>query len=176
MNSHESRHGEQKGFTLIEALVVMIVGIVILAAAAAGIGKLFRSSEITEEVSNITQMQSQLTSLSRSDRNTYIQAEDAIRFKVIPANMTVKNNRIFNAWGGPVLVSAWQGLPHVDYLDVPADACSQLVLKLRDTGWRYVYINQQRVTTTSTLKDIGGYCQAGGDRNFLAFQMEDVQS
>jgi Tfp pilus assembly protein PilV len=178
MSRNEPPHKGQKGFTLIEALVVMIVGIVILAAAAAAIGKLFRSSEVAEEASNITQLRAQLVSLSRSDPDAYLENAQAIQFKAFPANMTVKGSQVFNVWGGPVHASALHGKADIVYFNVPADACQQLILKLWKAGWEAIDVNGDKMAThpalgTPTLKDVGDRCKAGGDKNSVGFRMEE---
>ena len=168
------RHGNgQNGFTLIEALVVMIVGIVILAAAAAGIGKLYRASEIAEEASNITQMRAQLNELvkyggSRDITTTAL----AIQFKIIPSNMTYQGGLVSNVWGGIVTITASQKKARnvsIGYSGVPAEACQQLVLKLANTGWAYININDETIPSVPALKDIGARCAAKGDNNKLTF-------
>ncbi|WP_175885443.1 type 4 pilus major pilin [Burkholderia sp. BCC0044] len=166
-----SRGKAQKGFTLIETLVVMIVGIVILAAAAAGIGKLFRASEITEEAANLVQLRTQLDSLNSYGGYKGITNAVAIKFKAIPTNMSVKDNKISNIWGGDVVLGSAQSgrNVYIDYHKVPADACQQLVLKLANAGWAHININNQTISATPTLKDIGKRCEDGGDNNMVTF-------
>jgi type II secretory pathway pseudopilin PulG len=181
MNIHNSmsRHGGQKGFTLIEALVVMIVGIVILAAAAAGIGKLFRSSEISTEAENITQMSANLRNL-KSGANGYLRLSNAIavQYKAVPATMTVSTvtqgdettATIKNTWNGEVQISP-KGSSNqsysITYEKVPPEACQQLALKLRNGGWASLTAGSTQITPASTLAEIGKACSS--DENILTF-------
>ena len=163
MSNNEPRRAGQKGFTLIEALVVMIVGIVILAAAAAGIGKLFRTSEIANEAENITQISANLRNL-RNGGGDYrdISNEVAIQFKAIPATMaTDKNNQIYNTWNDLVIVSPNPGSRGfiIWYFGVPPEACQQLTLKLRNIGSDGVGVGDGLVTQASSLSSIAELCE-----------------
>ncbi|MCC8372892.1 MULTISPECIES: type 4 pilus major pilin [Photorhabdus] len=165
----------QLGFTLIEALVVMIVGIVILAAAAAGIGKLFRASEISTESSNITQMAANLKSIKNGAKGyDSLDNKIAIHYKVVPANMTQdgKSGIIFNSWNGKVIISPGDTTAQtfkIEYQNVPDEACQQLSLKLRVAGWSKMTVGggggkgQQSATEIkpdSTLAQIEAACNA----------------
>ncbi|WP_175885593.1 type 4 pilus major pilin [Burkholderia sp. BCC0044] len=163
----------QQGFTLIEALVVMIVGIVILAASAAGIGKLLRNSEISTEASNITLMRDNLKDLRNGkDYFTGIKNSLAIRYKAIPANMSWSGEKIVNAWGGDVNIGSTDGgkVFFIDYYNVPTEACQMLVLKLGTLGWKRIQINDAKIQENFTLADLGKFCKDdSGDRNKMAF-------
>ena len=173
-NKSTSRFGGQKGFTLIEALVVMIVGIVILAAAAAGIGKLFRSSEISTEAENITQMSATLKNL-KNGANGYagLSNQLAVQYKAVPATMTSssddKGTKLFNTWNGEVKIEPALGAQafQISYADVPAEACQQLSLKLRNAGWSSMTAGGTAITPATSLTEIGTAC--GSDKNALVF-------
>ncbi|WP_175885513.1 type 4 pilus major pilin [Burkholderia sp. BCC0044] len=181
MHSNKSvpRHGGQQGFTLVEALVVMIVGIVILAAAAAGIGKLFRSSEIATEAENITQMSANLRNL-KNGANGYAGLKNsiAVQYKAVPATMTVSTttqgdettSTIKNTWNGEVEIKAHGDSNQtysIKYGDVPPEACQQLVLKLRNAGWSSLTAGSAEITSATSLSAIGDACKA--DKNILTF-------
>ncbi|NHB60902.1 type 4 pilus major pilin [Photorhabdus sp. RW14-46] len=168
----------QLGFTLIEALVVMIVGIVILAAAAAGIGKLFRASEISTESSNITQMAANLKSIKNGAKGyDSLDNKIAINYKVVPTNMTQdgKSGIIFNSWNGKVTISPGDTTAQtfkIEYQNVPDEACQQLSLKLRVAGWSKMTVGggggkgQQSATeikSDSTLAQIEAACNANDE-------------
>ncbi|WP_208456192.1 type 4 pilus major pilin [Burkholderia sp. BCC0044] len=175
INKSVSRVDGQKGFTLIEALVVMIVGIVILAAAAAGIGKLFRSSEIATEAENITQMSATLKNL-KNGANGYTGLSNAlaVQYKAVPATMTTSTGdkgatNLFNTWNGAVNITAANSNQayQIEYQGVPAEACQQLALKLRNAGWASVKAGTTDITSTTSLTDIGTACT--GDSTTLTF-------
>ncbi|WP_175885516.1 type 4 pilus major pilin [Burkholderia sp. BCC0044] len=169
-NKSVPRLDNQRGFTLIETLVVMIVGIVMLAAAAAGIGKLFRASEITEEASNIMHMRAQLDELNKQNHFKGITNDLAIKFNIVPANMAVQGSNISNVWGGMVRFGAPTNGKRVsiDYFGVPADACQQLVLKIGNAGWDHVNINDNLLSWPLTLMNVGAECK-DGNGNKLTF-------
>ncbi|MBB5390527.1 MULTISPECIES: type 4 pilus major pilin [unclassified Herbaspirillum] len=166
----------QRGFTLIEALVVMIVGIVILAAAAAGIGKLFRSSEISTEAQNITQIAASVRGL-KSGVGGYKGLDNtlAIQYKAIPANMAQDADAgiILNVWTGKVAIKSLQDDQafSITYPKVPEEACQQLLLKLRSGGWASVTSGEgggKAITPSSSLSDIQAACTSP-DSNTLTF-------
>ena len=167
------RRNKQGGFTLIEALVVLIVGVTILAASAAGIGSLFRHSEIATEASNLLLMQDRLRDLSNGkEYYTGINNKLAIRYKAIPDNMTLNGNQILNSWNGDVNIGATDQGKHyfIDYYKVPAEACQKLVLKLRHSGWERIEINSVAIPANLSLADLGKRCDAGGSNgNKMAF-------
>jgi len=162
-----SRHGGERGFTLIESLVVTIVGIIILAASAAGVGKLTRDSNIATEMSNIAQIGANLRNIKgASDGYKNLNNELAKKFKVIPANMVGKDGAIVNAWGGEVIFGSRDGRYKMDYLGVPAGACEQFVLKLRKAGWLWFDVDEvsNMDTKTLSLAEIAHMCNKKNDR------------
>ena len=168
-NKSKSRVDGQKGFTLIEALVVMIVGIVILAAAAAGIGKLFRSSEISTEAENITQMSATLKNL-KNGANGYdgLSNKLAVDYKAVPATMTSSvdgdSTKLFNTWNGPVDISPTSGNQafQISYGLVPSEACQQLALKLRNAGWSSLTADGTEIKSDTGLAAIATACSKEG--------------
>jgi len=163
----------QGGFTLIEALCVLIVGVTVLAASAAGIGSLFRTSEIATEASNILLMRDGLKNLSNGKEYfAGINNALAIQYKAVPPNMAKNGNKIFNAWNGDVNIGATDSnkVFFIDYYKVPAEACQKLVLKLRSSEWKRIEVNSVAVPDGVTLADLGKRCAGGGTNgNKLAF-------
>jgi type II secretory pathway pseudopilin PulG len=162
------RPDKEAGFTLIEALVVMIVGIVILAAAAAGIGKLFRTSEISNEAENITQIVANVRNL-KNGANGYADISNAlaVQYKAVPATMTTSTGdggtKIFNSWNGDVTIAPAKGNRQafsITYGGVPPEACQQLLIKLRSVGWVSMKAGSTRLWSTSSLSAISGACKA----------------
>ncbi|NID04703.1 type IV prepilin [Luteibacter jiangsuensis] len=140
----------------------MIVGIVILAAAAAGIGKLFRTSEISTEAANITQMAANLRSLKNGANGyTGLDTKLAVQYKAVPANMSQTSAGVVkNSWNGDVTIG--ETTTHqeytIEYANVPDDACMQLVQKLANAGWSKVEAGGKTLTPTSSLSDIQAGC------------------
>jgi prepilin-type N-terminal cleavage/methylation domain-containing protein len=165
------RSKRQAGFTLIEALVVMMVGVVVLAGAAAGIGKLFRSSEISAEASNITQMAASLRSMKNGSAGyTGLTNAVAVSYRAIPANMAqAADGTITNSWGGGVTITAGSSNQSfsIAYANVPAEACQQLALRLRAAGWTSMSIGTAAINGASTLAEIQAACVS--ETNTLTF-------
>jgi type II secretory pathway pseudopilin PulG len=159
------RRDRRLGFTLIEALVVMIVGTTLLAVSAAGIGKVFRNSEIAAEASNILLMQDRVRDL-RNGKENYKGLSNALAISnnVVPPNMARKGNKIFNAWNGEVVFSAVDGGTHylIDYYKVPIEACQRLVMRMGQSGWERIQINSADIPAGISLADLGKRCDAGG--------------
>ncbi|VVE75197.1 Major structural subunit of bundle-forming pilus [Pandoraea anapnoica] len=163
----------QSGFTLIEALVVMIVGVVILAAAAAGIGKLFSTSDISTEANNITQMQANTKSVKNGGQgykglnNTIAQ-----QYNIVPVNMAQDTtaHTISNAWNGAVVFGTASGdqAYTIVYNQVPTEACTQLAQKLSTAGWGSIDVGGKKITSASSLADIGTACSASNS-NTMTF-------
>lgn len=167
------RPGGENGFTLIEALVAMIVGIVVLAGAAAGIGKLFRSSEISTEASNIVQIATNLKNVAGSGGAFgELTNELATKYKVFPENMAHGPKGALNSWNGEVNVGiAPDKQIFIDYNGVPAEGCQQLVMKLWPAGsWLRIQINDAAgIPKNISLTEIADSCNNKDDKNKITF-------
>ena len=165
--------GRQRGFTLVEALVVMIVGIVILAAAAAGMGKLFRTSEVSTEISNITQITANLRNIRTSHGFKGIDNKLLVKLKAIPADMSqTADGVITNSWGGDVKITPrYDSGFMIEYNKVPAEACMQLALKLRGSGGGWSWFNfgstSKRADVALSTKEISDLCKNSGGHIWL---------
>lgn len=132
-----SRH-HQRGVTLIEGIVFLIIGIVVLAAAAAGISKIFGTNEISEETSNIANLITN-TKVLRSAGSYGTTGDDLIPQLVatngIPKGMTVNGGALSNNWGGAVSVDSTGGGFTITYASpMPQEACIQLAEKISRGG------------------------------------------
>ena len=164
MHINQPRYARPKGFTLIETLVVMIVGIVILSTAAAGIGRLFRHSEISTEANNIMQMTANLRNLRNGTKGyKHLTNWVAVKYKAVPATMSqdTENGHVSNTWNGDVFI---QSVAPDDqafsilYTKVPSEACQQLTLKLRGAGWSRMLAGEALITSGTSLSEIGKAC------------------
>jgi hypothetical protein len=164
-SSFLGRPARQTGFTLIEALVVMIVGIIVLAGAAAGIGKLFTQSGITTEAENITQSFAAVRALRNSAGYADLDNMSVILLHALPASMThtactststggnvgattAPECSITNSWGGSVAfapANSGQAFA-IEYTKVPEEACQQLAQKLPTMGWANIYVTASGTT------------------------------
>ena len=172
------KKSDEDGFTLIEAMVVMIVGVMVLAGAAAGINKLFVANNVSTEAQNIQSIAANMKTVASSEGG-YDQIADnaaAIKFKVVPTNMKVSgNDDIRNVWGGSVEIKGEADSYTLKYPSVPSEECIQVASKLRNASWDSVKLTPDAaskgtagdVTPASTLTDIQGYCGDGGKVEFL---------
>lgn len=156
---------DETGFTLIEALVVMVVGVAVLAGAAAGIGRLFAASNITTEAQNITLIAANVKGMKDGPNGyTALNNGTALQFKAIPENMTVTGSgdsaKISNLWNGEVTLkpTADKKSFDINYADVPEDACKQLALKLKGGGWEKLAAGGKPIAPSATLVDINTAC------------------
>lgn len=162
---------DQSGFTLIEALVVMVVGVAVLAGAAAGIGRLFAASNVSTEAQNITLIATNIQSMKDGPQGyKALSMATAKAFNVIPGNMTVsgddKSPVVTNVWNGTVTFAPVAGDKSFDitYEGVPAEACNQLALKLKGGGWEAMQAGSASIKAESTLADIDKACKAAGGK------------
>ncbi|WP_080939881.1 type 4 pilus major pilin [Chromobacterium violaceum] len=179
----KERLRKQSGFTLIEALVVMIVGVVVLATAAAGMTKLFRASEISTEAQDITSMAASLKSL-KSGTQGYVGLDTkmGVQMKIPPQNMLQDASTVKNVWGGAVEFGVANDTSGnvgqaftIAYKAVPAEACGQLAQKLRGAGFQSISVGDGdktvKLTPVSTLAEVSDACK--GDTNTMTFTSDN---
>lgn len=129
----------QAGFTAIELIVVLIVGLSIIGLAASRMDMLFAGSGVSEEMGNVSTLLAstkQLKTRSGYTSGTLLgQLQD---IGGIPKNMQISGSgsstSVTNTWGGSVAVSGNGAGFSIEYGDVPKDACIQLATKANKGG------------------------------------------
>ncbi|EKN6179073.1 prepilin-type N-terminal cleavage/methylation domain-containing protein, partial [Yersinia enterocolitica] len=173
-NSMLNKNEKQSGFTLIEAMVVMIVGVMVLAGAAAGINKLFVANNVSTEAQNIQSIAANMKVVASSEGGFQDIAgnKEAISFKVFPTNMKINDatDSVRNVWGGEVKVVGDTDKYTLTYPSVPTEECIQVASKLRNASWNSLAIGDgagadQMVKPTSTLTEIQTACNPAGKDN-----------
>lgn len=136
MNRINRRH-KQQGLTLIEALVWIILSILVIAGAAAGIAKAFGSNETRTEADHITNIIVSTKTLRSSGGYGTSGANlvpSLIATNSIPKTMPVIGGVPKNAWDGSVTVVSTGAGFTVTYPTVPQDACIELATKISRGG------------------------------------------
>ncbi|EBW5295221.1 type IV prepilin [Salmonella enterica subsp. enterica serovar Newport] len=171
----EEKKSNEDGFTLIEAMVVMIVGVMVLAGAAAGINKLFVANNVSTEAQNIQSIAANMKTVASSEGgyDSIASNKEAIDLHVFPTNMKINGTDVRNVWGGSVTVAGTADSYTLTYPSVPAEECIQIASKLRNASWDSVATAPDTasgsdatantgITPTTTLADIQTACGTKG--------------
>ncbi|SUG27744.1 type IV pepilin [Salmonella enterica subsp. salamae] len=171
----EEKRSNEDGFTLIEAMVVMIVGVMVLAGAAAGINKLFVANNVSTEAQNIQSIAANMKTVASSEGgyDSIVSNKEAIDLHVFPTNMKINGTDVRNVWGGSVTVAGAADSYTLTYPSVPAEECIQIASKLRNASWDSVATAPDTasgsdatantgITPTTTLADIQTACGTKG--------------
>ncbi|EMR7683784.1 prepilin-type N-terminal cleavage/methylation domain-containing protein [Yersinia enterocolitica] len=160
-----TKNSKQWGFTLIESMVVMIVGVMILASSATGINKLFVANNVSTESQNIQTIAENMKVVASSEGG-YGDINDlktVISLKVIPSNMKNDGIVVKNVWGGDINITTTNDTYTLSYPSVPVEECIQIVSKLRNASWNALSAIAEgagsiTITPKSTLYDIQLAC------------------
>ncbi len=128
---------KQAGFTAIELIVVLIVGLGIIALAAGKMDQLFGNSNLSEEIGNVNTIFANARSLKTSSgygtSGTDLTSQ-LVAINGVPRNMSVVSGVMYNLWGGSVpVVSTGSGFT-VTTNTVPMDACIKMTTKVSKGG------------------------------------------
>jgi len=126
----------QEGFTIIELLIVIAVGVLILAGVATLIQKAFAGSNLTKETQNINLIMTEMRSIRSA---AGYGAKDAnlvplmISLELAPAGL-VSGNALMNSWNGSVKVKSTVTSFAIEYEKVPKEDCAKLATNLSQAG------------------------------------------
>jgi len=145
----------QRGFTIIELAVVLAVALIIIGFAAARGGSLFGTNDVTNELSNLNMLLTNVKSIKGT--GSYGAAGTSLvdtlsKTNNVPKNMAVSGATLTNAWGGGVtIVSTGPGVS-INYPQVPRDACIKMIQNESKSGTYYsVQTNSGSVRTGEVL-------------------------
>lgn len=127
----------QAGFTAIELLVVLIVGVTIYALSTGKIDMLFSGSEMVEESGNIGAISGNIRALKTNSgygaNGTNLTAS-LVAIKGTPKNVSVVSGVMYNLWGGTIVPTSTGAGFAIAYSQVPQDACVKLATKIAAGG------------------------------------------
>lgn len=160
------KKSNEKGFTLIEVMVVLVIGIIVIAVAAGGIGRAFASNEATTETRNINDLMANIQTLKGSDGYSSVNMALLARVDGIPASLTNSDTGtdVLNSWSGAVTVKGNANAFTISYAAVPEAACIQLATKTAEAGALIVHVGGTRVESAA---DASANC--GATPNTMAF-------
>jgi len=127
----------QRGFTALELIVVLIVGLGVIAVVASKFDMLFGGSNVNEEVSDIGTLLANTKGLKTvsgygvSGTNLIPQL---IAAGGIPKNMSIVSGVLYNTWGGTVAVTSTGPGFSIGYTGTPEEACVKLSTKANKGG------------------------------------------
>lgn len=145
--------------SILDTLGAIIVGLMVLAAAAYGLHSLFSKSNISATQQNIvmTRMQVQQMFYGASDYSGLDNAT-AIKSGVVPKAF-IKGDDLKNPWGGRITLSsdAANASFKISLDNIPQDACAQLA-KFQPDAWLSIDINGTKMGRTSGVVDLIANC------------------
>lgn len=128
---------KQNGFTAVELIIVLIVGLGIITLAAGKMDMLFGNSNVSEELSNVNTLFANTRALKTS--SGYGAASTDLTSQLtavngVPRNMAVTGGVIYNLWGGSVpVVSTGPGFT-ITQNTTPQEACIKMATKISKGG------------------------------------------
>lgn len=145
---------KNRGFTLLELLVGLILSAIIVAIAANGVARAFSSNESTTEARNINEMMANLQGLKGPDGYTTVTLPLLASVQGIPANM--KNHKtgtgVINSWNGAVTISGNATAFTLRYAAVPKAACITIATRVAEAGTWSVHSGATAITTAATAQ------------------------
>jgi type II secretory pathway pseudopilin PulG len=128
---------KEGGFTAVELIVVLIVGLGIIALAAGKMDMLFGNANLSEEISNVNTLFANARALKTSSgygaSGTDLTAQ-LTAVNGVPRNMSVSGGVIYNLWGGSVpVVSTGTGFTVTQNM-VPQDGCIKMSTRISKGG------------------------------------------
>jgi hypothetical protein len=127
--SDDPRERGEQGLSIMETVIIALVGLVLLAAVLIVYHRFQRDNEVSNGISDlsstIASIQTQFQGLSSYGASGTSLNSLAINAKLVPSDMDV-NGALQDAWGGAVTIAAaTQGFT-IEYASLPRSACDAL--------------------------------------------------
>jgi len=137
--------GKKSGITLIEALIVIALGIGLIAAGLVLFSTGQNTNKVKDEAANLGQIYTKLNSIYQSDSvpATATLQSDAIKAGVFGKTLRITGTNVYNSWEGTVsLAQESTGLGYsVTYTNIPeGQPCVDFVNNTRKSGFKRIGI------------------------------------
>lgn len=144
---------------MLETIGALLIGLVVLGAAAYGLNSAFSKSKVTSMQQDLVTSRMQIQQLfSGSTNYNGLTNEVAINAGVVPKSM-VKGNDLKNPWGGEITLASEDANASflISMSQIPKDECTQLA-RFQLDAWLSVKVNDTTVTTTDSVATVVGHC------------------
>jgi len=142
---------KNRGFTLLELMVGLIIAAIIVAIAAAAVGRVFAANETTTEARNINELMSNAQGLKGPDGYSTLSLPMLASVAGIPTSL--KNSKtgtaVVNSWDGAVALRGNVGAFTLSYAGVPKAACITLATRVAEAGAWAVHTGATAITTSA---------------------------
>jgi prepilin-type N-terminal cleavage/methylation domain-containing protein len=170
---------KQKGFTLVETIIVILIGGLILAGIASGVNKAMGGQRSNSEISHVQSMSTAVKKIY-AGRATYNGLSNTVarQMNAVPGEFFgAAAGDITNRWGGTVTVApvALSGINDAGFTmtvtNVPEFECKEVIPAL-DSVTLSVTVGGNSVKAVNASTDISSLateCAAGGGANTLVY-------
>lgn len=127
----------QKGFTLIETMIVLAIALIVLLSSTSLGDIVFGNSSATEETKNVQELflaTKSLKTTSGYGAATTDLVPQLIATKQIPKTMTVNAGLLYNEWNGNETVVSNGSTFTYTAPSLPQDVCIKVATKISKTG------------------------------------------
>lgn len=140
--SYEEQLKSCAGFTLLDALGALLVGLVVISVVSSMINSTFSNSKISETEQNLIALRMQIQQLY-SGQSNYDGLDNALAIQSgIAPKVFIKGADLGNAWGGTVTL---ESVPadaafSIQFTGIPQNECTKLSL-FQSEAWLSVTVN-----------------------------------
>lgn len=152
--------------SILETVGAIIVGLLLIGAAAFGLYAAFGKSNVATMEQNLVLLRMQTQQFFFGTNYDNLDNEVAIKAGIVPKAF-LKGEALKNSWGGDVTMSSdtANGTFTIEMENIPQDACIQLA-RFQPDSWESVSVNGADIDAT----DVAGIADACGQTtNTLAF-------
>ena len=138
------------GFTLIETLVVVSVGIIFVALSLGMFRTISSDVKIRVESENLKTMFVKLDAIYKDTRSVSLNNSFALKSNVVPKNMDLIGDNIKHSWRGNVIIEGYPNEENsfsIKYTKVPdGKHCGKLIKAQKMVGWDRFFIGSEKLS------------------------------